>query len=378
MTRSSGAGPSVSARAGQGSVFERRLRADAVPEHPVRPSLVGHHDGHEHECDDAHHLQRVGRGRRVVDREAPVRVEARHHHPGVQRQEDRRGREGEREAGHCERPPHPFAAHENPGAEHGGHGQHRDRARVDAEAAERVGPGVGGDDEQADEDRGDRPGDPDGVERPHPDGIRALQVEEDRAVRREDRQRRQAGEQRVRIQEVEEPADVGLGRVDGHALEQVPEGDAPEQGRDGRPDEDHRVPRRAPRRAAVLAAELEGHGADDQGGEHQEQGEVEAAEQRGVPVREGREDGAARGQHPHLVAVPDRADRVDDPAALRVRAAEGQQDADAVVEALEDEEAGEEDADQDEPERVEIHGEPPPTRARARRRRGRRPRGPSR
>ena len=48
--------------------------------------------------------------------------------------------------------------------------------------------------------------------------------------------------------------------------------------------------------------------------------EIEAAEHRRVPLREGREGRPARDQQPHLVAVPHRADRADRLPALGLRA----------------------------------------------------------
>ena len=102
--------------------------------------------------------------------------------------------------------------------------------------------------------------------------------------------------------------------------------------------------------------------------EDEKERQVETAEHRCVPVRERREGRATGRQHPHLVAVPDRADGVEhDPAALLgvggllaghslCAAEDGQQDADAEVEALEDEVAGPEDAEDDEPEGCQIHG----------------------
>ena len=109
-----------------------------------------------------------------------------------------------------------------------------------------------------------------------------------------------------------------------------------------------------------LGAELEGHPAHDQRGQHQEERQIEAAEQRGVPVREGREHRAAGSQQPHLVRIPHRPDGVDDEAALLILLPDDpQQDADPVVEAFEDKETGEKHADQNEPEGIKFHELPP-------------------
>ena len=77
-------------------------------------------------------------------------------------------------------------------------------------------------------------------------------------------------------------------------------------------------------------------------------------------MREGSEHRAARCQHPYFIAVPHRANRVDDGAAFFVFfAQEGQQDADSVIEAFQKEEADEQDGDQDKPDSIEIHDSAP-------------------
>ena len=99
-----------------------------------------------------------------------------------------------------------------------------------------------------------------------------------------------------------------------------------------------------------MAAQFEGDAAQDERDEHQEEREVERAEHRRVEMRESREARAARRDHPDFVAVPYRENRAQRDAALLVRLAdEGQQHADAVVEALKEEEACEEHDDQDKP-----------------------------
>ncbi len=98
------------------------------------------------------------------------------------------------------------------------------------------------------------------------------------------------------------------------------------------------------------AAQLERCAAQDQGDEHQEQRQIERREHRGVDVRECREQGAAGRYHPDFVAIPDRRYRHEYLRAVFIAPAqEGQQHADAIVEALEDEEAGEQNGYEDEP-----------------------------
>jgi hypothetical protein len=95
------------------------------------------------------------------------------------------------------------------------------------------------------------------------------------------------------------------------------------------------------RQAALPRLPRYSNAADDQRHQDQQQGQVEGAEHGRVPAGERRERGAARGQQPDLVAVPDRPDGVDhDPAAGLVPAEHGQQDADAEVEAFQYEVAG--------------------------------------
>ena len=147
-----------------------------------------------------------------------------------------------------------------------------------------------------------------------------------------------------------EPAALSVG-LDSDAAHQVAERDAPQQRRQERADDDHDVEVATPLQAAALAAVLERDPAHDQRHQDEQQRQVEAAEQRGVPRRERREQGAAGGEQPDLVAVPHRAERGQQRALLAlVLAQDRQQHADAVVEALEHEVADEQDCDESEPE----------------------------
>src|SRR5581483_5758379 len=136
--------------------------------------------------------------------------------------------------------------------------------------------------------------------------------EEHAPMQREQQQGRDAAEERVGVQQVQERARPLAVRVDRHPPEHVRERDSPQESGDGAAPEDRPVPPGAPRRAGVLAPELERHPTEDQGGEDEEQREVEAAEQGGVPLGEGGERRAAGDEEPDLVAVPHRADRVHD------------------------------------------------------------------
>ena len=121
----------------------------------------------------------------------------------------------------------------------------------------------------------------------------------------------------------------------------------------------HQVHVARQRGSLALAPVLERHAPRDQRGEHQQQRQVEGREHRRVPVREGRERARAGHDQPHLVPVPERADRVDRHAPLGLRPADDRvQHADAEIESLEHEEPDPQDRQQDEPERVKRHQRP--------------------
>ena len=188
---------------------------------------------------------------------------------------------------------------------------------------------------------------------------------------REDRERHEADDEGEWIEQVEEGSDVvegpGIERVrplercDLRAADDVAERDPEEKCRKHRADNDRAVPVRTPLRTVVLASILEGDTSQDERQEDEEQGEVEAAEHRCVPERECGEGRAACNEQPDLVAVPHRADRVDeDPAPQVVGADHRQEHADAEVEAVEDEVADPQDGDEREPDGHEIHDVPLP------------------
>ena len=95
---------------------------------------------------------------------------------------------------------------------------------------------------------------------------------------------------------------------------------------------------------------IRSHGAEDEGHQDQQQWQVERGEQGGVPEGEGRERGAGGGQEPHLIAVPDRADRVEQHAAFGVVPGEAlHQHSNTEVKALQKEVARPQHRDGDEP-----------------------------
>ena len=109
--------------------------------------------------------------------------------------------------------------------------------------------------------------------------------------------------------------------------------------------------KRPPQAVGHVAAELDGDAAQDERPHHHEDGQVEAGEARGEHLGKGQEQGAAAGQQPDLVAVPEGADGAQHLPALLVRAGHQQvQDARAEVEAVHDHVDGDHHADQPEPE----------------------------
>jgi hypothetical protein len=176
-------------------------------------------------------------------------------------------------------------------------------------------------------------------------------------VQGEQRECREAAEQRVGLDEVEEVARPrGVGR-DRHAVKKVGEGHAPKQGRQRGAPEDGAIPPGPPRRVVLLPTEFKRHSSKNKRGEHKKERKVEATEDRGVPQGEGGERGPARGDQPDLIAIPDGSDGVDHHAAVHVVSAEErQQDSDAEVEALQEEVSQPEHGDQNEPELLESAG----------------------
>ena len=160
----------------------------------------------------------------------------------------------------------------------------------------------------------------------------------------EEREGGHAAEQRVGVQQREQRARVLAVGVDRHAVDDVGPGHAPQQRAAGSCRPRSPTPSARARPAVVLAPELERDAAHDQRDEDQEEREVEAGEERRVPLREGGERGAAGDDQPHLVAVPHRPDRMQHGAALGLVAPDGaHQHPDAEVEALEHEVADPED-----------------------------------
>src|SRR5208282_5152964 len=140
------------------------------------------------------------------------------------------------------------------------------------------------------------------------------------AVHREHGDADEPGEKAEGIEEAQEPALVGdaerVVEMEGHAEEEIAEGDPEDERWYDACHEEGPIPGAAPRPAFELAAERDGGGAEDEGHEHQEHREIEAGEGDRIDRRPGCERGPAAKHEPHLVALPDRPDDVEQHAPL--------------------------------------------------------------
>ena len=100
----------------------------------------------------------------------------------------------------------------------------------------------------------------------------------------EERQRHEAAQQRVGVQQVDEVADVLVPAVDRARRARCWPRPRPTAGREAAADDDGPLPAVAPRLRVVLAPELERDAAEDERDEDEEEREVEAAEERRVPL----------------------------------------------------------------------------------------------
>ncbi len=294
-------------------------------------------------------------GTRRPDRQAVGLPGRGHEHPRVQIEEDRECHERDREGRRGEGEAVLGAPHEERHRDRQAEGRQRNHAGNEPLVMGRLSVQIGP--EEKDEHKGcghDR--EPPGRSaRTLQHLVLRLEREIDGAVQREDREGHEAPEERVRVEQRQQRAGVLPVRVDRHALQHVRERHTPEQRRKSGAEEDRAIPPRPPARRITLAAVLEGDTAHDERDEDQEQREVEPREQRGVPAGEGSEGRAAGREEPHLVAVPDRPDRVDHhPPVGVVLGQKRQQRSDAEIESLEHEVADPEDGDQREPQDFQV------------------------
>mgnify|MGYP007044676133 CR=1 FL=1 len=159
-----------------------------------------------------------------------------------------------------------------------------------------------------------------------------------------------AGQRLVDQCRVDDGAGRNVDDLDLHALHEVREGDAQQDRDEPRGDRVRPVPGEAPLFGGDLRAPLKSHDAHNQGGQDEEEGQVHAGEHGRIPLGERGEGRAARGEQPDLVAVPVRADRAHRLGALTVALGnQGQEHADAEVEALKDQEDRPQNGDENEP-----------------------------
>ncbi len=275
-------------------------------------------------------------GRGVGGRQAVGEARRRHHHARIQLGEECGKGEEDRCAGCGERKALASSSRERDRRDGGSRSQDdEDDSREDALVVL-----VDPDDERPDEEGGATERGRDGDPRRCSLGARSqvagrAQAQIDGAVQCEEQHEREAGYDGVRREEIPEGAGELLARRDRDAVEEARERDAPDQRDSDGGDRVHPRPGIPPRSALRLAAPFEGDNARDQQDEQQEQRDVEAGEHRRVPDRERREGRSARDHEPHLVAVPERADRLDHRVPVVLAAAEdGQEHADAEVEAF--------------------------------------------
>ena len=148
---------------------------------------------------------------------------------------------------------------------------------------------------------------------------------------------------------------VKCAAVVGEALHEGAEHHALREGRDAASRNGRRSPSRL--RALGLEAELEGDAAEDERDQHRGDRQVEGRHQDRVGEVEDREEPAAAEDEPGLVAVPDRRHR-EHHAVAPVLVARGlEEDADAEVEAVDDDVHGHREGDEPGPDQRQPEGE---------------------
>ena len=182
-------------------------------------------------------------------------------------------------------------------------------------------------------------------------------------MQHEQQYERHAAQQAERVEQAKEAVIEGVQAallVEWNAHHDVREANAPQQRRQVGAKRRAGVAKPAPLQRVHLDSPLQAHAADNQAHKDEHQRQVKAGEQRGVPLRERRENRRAARNEPHLVAVPDRANRPDRSRATTVvldfiALHERQQHANTEVKALQHEVAGEEHSDDHKPKHLQVH-----------------------
>ncbi len=180
-----------------------------------------------------------------------------------------------------------------------------------------------------------------------------LQAQEDGPVQGEPGYSGKSTNQAVGIEQGPESAGIDPIRIDRDTFRQVGKDYAHQQCREQAAGKYGPIPGAAPLRVRIFAAKLKRDAARNQRQQEQEHRQIKAAEHASVPVREGGKSRAAGSHQPDFVAVPVRADGVDDgPAFGVIFSQEGQEHPDPEVEALQEEKPDVEYGNQDEPEDI--------------------------
>ncbi len=170
-------------------------------------------------------------------------------------------------------------------------------------------------------------------------------------------QQREGIEQTSKIAFINQPHAAGI-ETEGRSLDHIADGHTEDQRRHEARDHHQQVEDRTPGAVLHLAAIDDGDRADHQACQCDYHRRIEAGEGRGIDHGPGREDRAGTQDQPDLVALPDRADGIDDDAPLAILARhEGQQDQAAKVEAVGQRKADQQHAQQhppDHPQRAVV------------------------
>src|SRR5918993_285036 len=292
------------------------LQAHLAAEETVDEDEV---DGGEHHADappDQADREAVGRAGSVVDGQAVLRL-----HGGQDLRVDGEGGgdhhardvgAGGEEGGPIA-PPEAEVPHEGEAPD--GEGGEDEAPRTLGEAGEHPGP-------QGERcDRGNRrqgyqchPADPGGAPGAGVEFALGLHGNPACAVDDEGRERQQAGQDRVPVEDAGlrvRGAEVGPQRLEEVAV--LPERDAAhhvaksssvEYREEGTPDEEGPVPEGGPHGILYVTSQLHGEAPDHQEPQHDDERQVEAGETRGVQEWEGEKEGASCGDDPDLVSVP--------------------------------------------------------------------------
>src|SRR4051794_8579058 len=105
----------------------------------------------------------------------------------------------------------------------------------------------------------------------------------------------------------------------------------------------------------LLASELNRHSAEDQRKKQQHEREIKPRKHGRVCVRECRKKRPAEDYKPNFIAIPDRADRIEEQPPFFISARERVEDADTEVESVEDGVACQQSTQQHEPDNMQVH-----------------------